>query len=187
MSSCSFINKGDSEICFVGDSITHIWDLEYFFPDFVVHKHAENGAVLQDLAKWDLTECKGLTTVFLMGTNNIGHVSIDNSDARIIRKDFVELYLKKISRIEADPLFVVSILPRNFNNRQNSKVNENIEKVNEMIQDSLKKSEMNYEFIDVFDAFLEKDYKIRKSLFYDGLHPSKEGYELLASKILKYL
>lgn len=45
--SCSL--DANSELCFIGDSITHLWDLEYYFPGYHIHKHAVDGAKLKVL------------------------------------------------------------------------------------------------------------------------------------------
>lgn len=185
--SCSFVNEGNSEICFVGDSITHIWDLEFFFPGFRVHKYAENGAKVQDLDDWNLSVCEGIPTVFLMGTNNIGRYSVDSKNIEKIRKTFLKDLIPRLEKIKANPLLFVSILPRNRDWLETEKVNENIEIQNKMIKDTLDKLQFHYRYIDAFYLFLKDDYQIKKNFFYDGVHPSKEGFEVLSKKVLEFL
>ena len=69
--SCAF-EEGEDELCFVGDSITYLWDLEYYFPNYIVSKHAVSGAGLKQMDSWDVSDCKGRTTILLIGTNDIG-------------------------------------------------------------------------------------------------------------------
>ena len=174
-------------MCFVGDSITHIWDLEYFFPGFYIHKYAANGAKIQEIDEWDLSDCEGIPTVFLMGTNNIGMYSADTKNIEQIREDFIKQLAPRLKKIKADPLLLVSILPRNSHWKESVKVNENIEIQNEMIKKYLDEERFNYRYVDAFYLFLEKGYQIKKDFFYDGIHPSKEGYEVLSTKVLEYL
>lgn len=185
--SCSFVNEGKSEICFVGDSITHIWDLEYSFPGFYIHKHAENGAKIQNLDNWNLNDCEGIPTVFLMGTNNIGRYLEDDEKFKQIHEDFLKELIPRLDKIKADPLLLISILPRNIKWNESEKVNVNIEMQNKIIKDSLDKMHYNYKYIDVFYLFLDEGYEVKKNYFYDGVHPSREGYEILSSKVLEYL
>jgi hypothetical protein len=184
--SCS-INESNSEICFIGDSIIQFWDLEYFFPGYYIHKHAVGGARIQDIDEWDVSDCKGLPVFFLMGTNNIGYVSVESREAYSERNNFLGEFLPRIQLIDANPLWVISILPRNLNGKQSSGVNQNIELLNNQIQNSLDSLGTNYKFIDVFDYFLEDDYRINFRFFKDGVHPNAEGYVLLTSVVQKKL
>ena len=176
-----------SEICFIGDSITYLWDLEYYFPNENIIKHAVSGAIVQDFDKWDLSDCNGKKTVVLIGTNNIGKVRITDDDAAALRAYFIREYKKRIETIRPDPLIAVSILPRNSSYRQDTTVNMNIQALNKEIVELLGSMDINYEYVDVFDLFLDKGYEIRRDYFKDGLHPNESGYEILAREIGKKL
>lgn len=187
--SCS--NSGEdseqsfSELCFIGDSITFLWDLEYYFPGYHIHKHAKNDAKVQDIDNWDVSDCRGMPTFFLMGTNNIGWVSIYYKDAEDVRQEFMELFLQRVISLEASPLWVISILPRHRGKKKQEEINQNIEIQNSLIKNSLDSLGEDFRFIDVFDLFLNGEYRIDSALFNDGLHPSEKGYEILVSEIQK--
>ena len=146
-----------------------------------------HGAFIQDIDNWDISDCNGIPTFFLMGTNNIGMFSANNPAAETRRKDFVNELIPRLQRINADPLLFISILPRNVKGKQSKSVSQNIELQNELIVNTLDSMHFNYKYIDVFDSFLEEGYSINEDLFNDGLHPSSMGYELLTSKVLPYL
>lgn len=184
--SCSF-EKSDSEICFVGDSITYLWDLEYYFPGYYIHKHAVGGAKIQDIDNWDMSDCRGLPIIFLMGTNNIGNISVLDDDVDEKRKKFNEMLVQRVVSLEANPLWVISILPRNYGNREQENVNRNIELQNKLIENSLDSLGGRYRFIDAFDCFLNEEYQINSMLFNDGLHLNESGYEILTSNVLDRL
>lgn len=185
MSSCS-LRESDSEICFVGDSITYLWDLEYHFPGYYIHKHAVSGAVVQNIDNWNLADCYGLPIVFLMGINNIGERSVLDEYAEEKRQQFNEIFFQRVEPLGGEPLWIVSILPRG--NRENQKeINQNIELQNALIKRSLDSLGNAYGFIDVFDYFLKDDYRIDSTLFNDGLHPNERGYEILTSKVQERL
>ncbi|MCQ2049469.1 MAG: GDSL-type esterase/lipase family protein [Candidatus Saccharibacteria bacterium] len=186
ISSCS-INRGESDVCFVGDSIFDIWDVEASFPNFIVHKHAVIGAKIQDLDDWDLSDCKDIPTVFLMGTNNIGKSYLDTANTQKNQQKHTDEVLKRLEKIDAKPLLYVSILPRSTNNKEGLSINYYIESLNSLVEQSLDSAEVDYRYINAFDYFIDRDYLIKKNLFKDGLHPNAEGYEVLTARILKVL
>lgn len=180
--SCS-LNESGSELCFIGDSITYLWDVEYYFPGYYIHKHAVSGAQIQDIDKWNTSDCRGIPVVLLMGTNNIGFISVSDSNAEYLRERFKEKFWRHADAIGGNPLWVVSILPRNYNGKQSIGVNQNIELLNQMIKKDVDSKGNAYKFIDVFNLFLDEGYHTNMRLFKDGLHPNVEGYEVLSAKV----
>lgn len=172
-----------SELCFIGDSITDLWDVELYFPEAIITKIAVSGATIEDAARWNLKKCKGKKTVVLLGTNNIGNVSSDNPRAEEIKNVFAHKYINLIKSIPFESVAVISILPRNLHGKQTQNVNMFIEEQNEANRLLLLKEIPNSQFIDVFNSFLSNGYNINKVLFNDGLHPSPAGYEVLGNKI----
>ena len=179
---CSFENA-ESEICFIGDSITNQWDIESFFPGYYIHKHAVDGARVQHSDNWNLSDCKGLTTFFLMGTNDIGFMDSERANIDDSLHSFAKVYAKKAASIQADPLVFVSILPRNYKKDHQPEINKRIELQNKYIKEQLDSNHVDYKYLDIFNDFLKQDYIINEDLFRDGLHPSPEGYELLSTKV----
>ena len=100
-----------------------------------------------------------------------------------MREEYKDRFIKSAKRIEASPLIVLSILPRNAWGEQDPAVNENIEIQNEILKRALKTEIPGSRFVDVFDMFLDSGFEIREDLFKDGLHPNDEGYEILSQKI----
>ena len=183
--SCAF-EEGEDELCFVGDSITYLWDLEYYFPNYIIHKHAVSGAGLKQMDSWDVSDCKGRTTILLIGTNDIGYWKSTADGIERLREDYKDRFIKSSKRIGGKPMLIVSILPRNEWGKQDSLVNENIRAQNGVFRRSLKDIP-DWEFVDVFDLFLDKGLQIREDLFKDGLHPNNEGYEILSRQIQRVL
>ena len=186
LGACAF-DEGDSELCFIGDSITHQWDLDYFFPGYSIKKHAVVGAKVQDIDRWDVSDCEGLTTVILIGTNDIGLIRSGDSNAKSSRSYFAKLFMERARRINAEKLVVVSILPRNYLGEQDTSVNLNIELQNAVLKDSLQSSSLRFTFVNAFPFFLGDGYEIDEDLLYDGLHPSPEGYEVLTRRVREKL
>lgn len=185
---CTHDSDGlDETICFIGDSITHLWDLESCFPNKVIVKHAVMGAVVQDFDKWDIRDCAGRKAFVLIGTNNIGSFVSQDETASSRRQYFMGEYIKRIVAIDADPLIAVSILPRNSQGKQDTTVNINIQLQNEMIKNSIDSLGEGYDYLDAYDGFIEIGHKVRMDLFKDGLHPNENGYYVLAKYVRKKL
>ena len=178
---CDFEDE-NTRVCFIGDSITYQWDLDYFFPQYIPLKHAKNGAKIQDLDDWDLRECRGIPSVILMGTNNSSEFFDEER-----RNAFLQKFYTRIEKIQADPLIVFSILPRNFQRQQSSRVNEVIRNVNNRVEKGLDSLNGRFEYLDVYPLFAQDEYEARMDLFKDGLHPNIAGQEILASEVLKVL
>lgn len=179
---CSFDNNSSTEICFIGDSITYQWDLESSFPANIPIKHAQNGATLQDAKEWDLSDCQGKTTISLLGTND-SRVFFSDSG----RQAFVEEYMLFLKNIHAEKNIVISILPRNFEGKQDPIINELIADVNRLIRNQLDSVEFAHTFLNLYPKFIKKGLEIRVDLFKDGLHPNINGQEIMTSEVQKNL
>lgn len=175
-------DEGDTRVCFIGDSITYQWDLEYFFPQYIPLKHAKNGAEIRDIDYWNLDECRGIPSVILMGTNN--NVEFFDEDRRAA---FLRDFFTRIEKIQADPLIVVSILPRNFQRQQNLQTNKAIRDVNARVEKGLDSLKGRFVYLNVYPLFVQNEYETRMELFKDGLHPNIVGQEILTSEVLKVL
>lgn len=176
-----------STVCFIGDSIMYYWDLEKYFPGLVISKHAVAGAVVEDIDDWDVRDCKGARTVFLMGTNNIWGYTSDLPDMEEAREYYGNLFVRYASKLGGKPLLFVSILPRNDRYAQDTLVTDNVRLQNIVVKRKLDSLGTGYRYIDVFDDFIQKGNAIDSTLFKDGLHPNEKGYEVLAAKLKPYL
>lgn len=175
-----------SDVCFIGDSITDYWDLEEYFPDYDIHKHARAGALVQDMDEWDVSDCEGIPTVFLMGTNNITAENYGEVEDLLV-EDLSEVILTRAKKIKASPFLLVSILPRNGNGVEHPIIYKLVTDQNKWIYNKLKSSGIYFKYIDVYSDFLNDEGTINESLFKDGLHPNDAGYEVLAAKIKTFL
>lgn len=178
---CVF-EESDTRVCFIGDSITYQWDLEYFFPQYTPLKHAKNGARIRDIDGWNLEECRGIPSVILMGTNN--HAEFFDEKRR---DSFLQDFFTRIEKIQADPLIVVSILPRNYLRQQKPQTNKLIHDVNVLVENGLDSLKGRFVYLDVFPLFAQNEFEARMDLFKDGLHPNVAGQEILTSEVQKVL
>lgn len=170
-------------VCFIGDSITKQWDLERYFPQYKINKHAVSGAGLERIAEWDLSDCKGIPAVMLMGTNNLKWGMEGDTLANWFYRDFSAMYVKIADTLGASKLHVVSILPRQNEKWCTGVINAEIEKANIRLKSALDQSEVTFSFINAFDLFVDKNYQIKKKLYKDGLHLSEAGFVVLAREV----
>ncbi|MDX2248658.1 MAG: SGNH/GDSL hydrolase family protein [Bacteroidia bacterium] len=177
-------------IVYMGNSITHFWGGNPVGP-------RRNGAdswdkYLEPLGVrnfgygWDRVEnvlwriyhgeLDGYETqqvVIHIGTNNL-HL---NSDEEILAGMELLVNAVKIRQPKAEILLLGTYPRRNDENR--------ISTFNLALAQQAGK--LSVHFADPGKVFLKDNGKLDESLFYDGLHPNKEGYRKLAEKLTPYL
>ncbi|MFC0774981.1 SGNH/GDSL hydrolase family protein [Terrimonas alba] len=111
--------------------------------------------------------------VVMIGTNNL----TDNNDEEIIAglKNLVEQI--KIRQPKATVL-LVGILPRRQMEKRIVVVNKGIARLSALL---------HIKYINPGTVLLKKTGNIDESLFEDGLHPNKAGYEKLGGQLVRYL
>jgi len=174
----------ETDLCFIGDSIIELWDLDFYFPEFSIVKLSKSGGKVQDVLDWDVSSCEGKKAVVLIGTNDIGNVATDNDK---IKENVESRYIEMLKRIPYESVVVVSVLPRNLHYNQDEGVNKYIESFNQGVKARMALDIEGGTFVNVFPFFLDDGYAIKKELFNDGLHPSPAGYEVLSNELKKFL
>ncbi len=174
----------ETDLCFVGDSITELWDLDFYFPEFSIVKLSKSGTKVQDVFGWDVGSCEGKKTVVLIGTNDVGKVAMDSGK---IKERIESRYIEMLKKIPYESVVVVSVLPRNLHYNQSENINKYIESFNQGLKARVMLEVEGGSFVNVFPFFLEDGYAIKKELFNDGLHPSPAGYEILSNELKKFL
>lgn len=174
---------GDSQLLFFGNSIVHgfegagkeVWQKYY----------ANRGALnmgfgwdrtqhlLWRLDNSDFSNVSAKLAVVLIGTNNIGR----NTPEEII--ETITLIVQRIrSKIAHCNVLLLGILPRYIISHPDRL---NIAEINAGIS-KLADNHTIY-FIDIGQVFLDNSGDISKEIMADGLHPTTQGYYLLAEAI----
>lgn len=174
------------KICFIGDSITHLWDVDFYFPDYFPANHGVNRAKIEDVFTWDLSECKDVPTVIMIGTNNLNAAAKSDSHKEAFWGTYVEKYMKLLKQIEASNYVVISILPRDREYKENGALNSYIKVLNDSLERTLDHQKIKSAFVNAYPHFL-KDSAIIREYYSDGLHLSEEGYDLLSSLVREAL
>ncbi len=174
------------EMCFIGDSITHLWDTDFFFPEYTTSNHGVSGAKIDDLFTWDLSECKNIPSIILIGTNNLKAATKNDSTKALFQKVYIQKYMKLLGQIKSSNYVIISILPRDRLYEEKGALNSYIKILNDSLKKTLDQQDFQTDFIDAYPHFL-KDSLIIREYYSDGLHLSEEGYRKLTSLVRKAL
>jgi lysophospholipase L1-like esterase len=177
--------KGDVDVVFLGDSITHDWEgrgkdvwKKTFAPLKAVNFGIggdQTGHVL-----WRITEGKELAPispkafVVMIGTNNMGaHTAgqIAEGVAAIVK----ELQRQKPSA----KVLLLGIFPRSPSGK--ALIRAKIKDTNQRIAKLADGKQVFY--LDIGAKFLTKDDALPKEIMYDALHLTPKGYEIWADAI----
>ena len=177
LSSCD--HSEPRSLYFIGDSIIARWDIDNFISGYAVHNDGKSGAGF-DYLKTFGSSMKGRTVVVMIGTNDMG---TELEDAKV--KKMAEEYVDDIVGLEAERVYLYSVLPRDFASDFEGK-NDMIKLFNTYVE-QLVNTYPEIIYINVFNDFLLSDGNIDRDLYTDRLHLSPSGYEILSKALLKRL
>jgi len=173
----------DSELVFIGDSITHNWEKDginvwnrqyrkYHALDLGFGgDRTEN--ILWRLQHGEVDGIHPKVAVLMFGTNNTGERGEDpRTTAAGIKRDIDELR----QRLPEMKILLLAIFPRDEKpDSQLRKLNEQINAIISGFSDSKK-----IFFLNINQAFLTDDGTLSKDIMPDLLHPNEKGYEIWA-------
>ncbi len=176
--------KGDVDLVFIGDSITHGWEREgaATWKTSYGQRKAANFGIDGDqtqhvLWRIDNGNFDGITPkliVIMLGTNNAGH----NTPGEVA--EAMGLIVKRLrEKLPDTQLLLLGIFPRGFKaadplRAANAKANEAFSKLAD---------DKSVHYLDIGRQFLEKDGTISPEIMPDGVHPTAKGYEIWAKGI----
>ena len=177
------IEKIPENIVFLGDSITHRYDLGKYFEGVNTVNSGEEGNYTTDILGnmyERVYRYNPSIVVLLIGTNDL---AAGKSEDEIFNN--IKEIVNNINEVRPKAkIYVESILPTNSNidgdleeNRPNSK----IDNINNKLKDEYKDSNVNY--IDVNKDLKDENSFLREEYTEDGLHLSSTGYEILTNDI----
>lgn len=184
------------DFTFIGDSITHMWQLEVFFKDLGL---VVNRGICGDTTEYilkrsdgDVFQYKPKNVVYLAGINDLLTTApnlwyrTNGADKKSVLaniKSNIERFMEKCELNKINGYFC-SILPTDFCVPYNSfGLEDMIIQVNQDIKALCQKHNMIY--VDYFSALCTPDKKhILDGLTNDGVHPNAKTYKIM-SEILK--
>lgn len=163
-------DEKDCDIDFIGDSITDLYNVEDYFPEYKVANRGIGGDTTDMLlTRLEISAYKLNPKVIslLIGTNNLD--TCMNNYEVILNNFKTHLPNTKVA--------VLSILPR-----RGKDLCEKIVKNNAQIKNLTNKYE--YTYVDLYESFTEdEELQVDESLFDDGLHPNKKGYQVMSDAL----
>ena len=176
------------KIIFLGDSITHRYDLKKYYDNKNIINQGIEGNTTENVLErlqtgvYDYNVKK---VILLIGTNDIG----DQEDPI----ENIKLIINKIkSHDNSIEIIVESIYP--INNTKNSKIkkdvvgtrnNEKIKETNKKIKEICK--EKNITYVNVYDKLTDKNGNLKLEYTVEGLHISDDGYKKITNVLSKYV
>jgi lysophospholipase L1-like esterase/photosystem II stability/assembly factor-like uncharacterized protein len=179
-------NSLESEIVFIGDSITQGWEKEGapVWERCYKKYHALDLGFSGDRTEnvlWRLQhgEVDGLhpkVAVLMFGTNNTGHRQEDPKTTAIgIRRNIEELR----KRLPDTKILLLAVFPRGEKADDPARqINENLNQIIAGFADGAHVS-----FLNINQAFLQADGTLSRDIMPDLLHPNEKGYEIWAREM----
>jgi len=186
------------DFVFIGDSITHYWDLSAYFVRrgiFAVNRGigADTSTNILRRFEADVLQLQPKHVVILAGHNNTAGLDAVKPVNRKSKDDLRQEIVMDIRRMVQMSLqkqiipIVCSLLPNCVEIHKNMELrNELIRETNEDLK--LLCQEMKVIYIDYYTPMAEDEYKkMRAELVDDGVHPNVLGYDIMEAALRKEL
>ena len=179
-----------TDCVFIGDSITEYWDVNVYFDHtkYLVNRGV-GGDISEIVAKRfeaDVVQLKPESAVCLVGCNDLMMMHYDywwkvpGRDVEEIESDLLKNISQIIKKSADIKLYICSVLPSAMCVPYDAeKFNRAIVSVNEKLKKIC--AETGTEYVDFHKALCREDgLFVRDNLTYDGIHPTPEGYQIMA-------
>lgn len=190
--------KGEAQLVFLGDSITHGWESigktvwEKYWAPLKAANFGIGGDrtehVLWRLENGNFDGLKPKEIVLMIGTNNTGNQGrkfkeINDETYQCTAEQTAEGVKTIIARLKAKcpeaKILLLAIFPRGENSV--NKLRQQNEATNQIIKTLA--DDKTVFFMDIGPKFLEPDGTLSKEIMPDLLHPNEKGYEIWAEAI----
>ncbi|MFQ3340482.1 MAG: lysophospholipase L1-like esterase [Flavobacteriaceae bacterium] len=176
----SSLKKGEQRVVFMGNSITIGWlqsRANFFREKPYVNRGISGQTTPQMLVRFraDVIDINATIVVILAGTNDIA----GNTGPSTLEMIFDNIKsMTEIGKANGVKIILCSVLPAyNYPWSPGLEPNIKIPKLNAMIKEYA--AENNVFYLDYFSALNDGNNGIIPAYTYDGVHLTKEGYELL--------
>lgn len=193
------MEKGKAKFLMIGDSITHIWEAMPVIPKNRCPGHPElvkkyfgkympinlgfsgdqTQNVLWRLDNLPLDKITPQVAMIMIGTNNLSRNTPEQIATGVV------MIIKKLKDTYPDiKILQLAVFPRAA--KATDPARAKVAALNAAIEAKTKDIE-NVQYLDIGDVFLEKDGSIAVKVFYDFLHPDKEGYDRWGKAVAPHL
>lgn len=172
--------KNEQRVVFMGNSITIGWknaDPEYFKENTYVNRGISGQTTPQMLLRFrqDVIELKPYAVVILAGTNDIA-----GNTGPVTNKQIMDNLISMVQLAEAHGIQVLlcSVLPAiDYPWRPGLRPNIRIPQLNAELEAYATKN--GHVYVDYFSAMTDGDNGLKTALGYDGVHPTRAGYDVM--------
>jgi lysophospholipase L1-like esterase len=190
--------KGEAELVFLGDSITHGWDSTgkaVWEKTWAPLKAANFGIggdrtehVLWRLDHGNFDGLKPKEIVLMIGTNNTGHQGrpqkeIDNAVYKCTAEQTAEGIKAIVAKLQQKcpdaKILILAIFPRGAD--KTDKFRQQNEATNAIVKGFA--DDKKVFFLDIGAKFLDAEGKLSKTIMPDHLHPNAQGYQIWTDAI----
>lgn len=177
------LQTSDSEIIFLGDSLTDLCEWHELFKGFSIKNRGICGDTTEGiLNRLDrIIEAKPKKLFILIGINDI-------NQGRVV-DDIFNSYKQIVESIKASScktkVLIQSLLPVNNQKFPNCGVNDKVIALNAKLQELA--NEFSFQYIDLFSSFLDSNHQLDAQYTTDGIHLNGQGYLLWQKNIEKYV
>ena len=187
LSEMNEIKRGKYKIIFLGNSLTELFDLEYYFKDSSLLNCGIVGDFSEGLVKraGSIGRLKPDKLFIEIGINDI----IEQIPLNEICANYEEL-IEIIKKESPDTkIFIQSNFPVIINRpsilTSDKNVNDLVKEQNENLKDLAKRTHCT--FIDIYPAFTERNVDFKALFIWDGIHFTDKAYTIWASIVKPYL
>ena len=191
--------KGEAQLVFLGDSITHgfdnkngkaVWE-KYWAPLKAANFGISGDRTEHVLWRLDHGNFDGLkpkAIVLMIGTNNTGHQGrpqkeIDNAVYKCTAEQTAEGIKAIVAKLQQKcpdaKILILGIFPRGAD--KNDKFRQQNEATNAIVKGFA--DDKKVFFLDIGGKFLEADGTLPKAIMPDLLHPNEKGYQIWSDAI----
>ena len=184
------------ELLFIGDSITHNWETDCYFPEYYTVNRGIGGDISEDLKnrfQADALDLEPERIVLLVGINDLNQIAgdrwwrMEGPDPETVTGRLIA-NLREIVKMGNDagiPMYVGTLLPVHFPEFFGcSEVAPLVRRVNGEIRRMAEEGRLI--LVDYESAF-ERAEEGAEALCRDGLHPIASGYAVMADCLRKAL
>ena len=172
----------ESRIVFMGNSITEGWSNilpEYFSGKSYVNRGISGQTTPQMLVRFraDVIDLQPKAVVILAGTNDIAG-NTGPATIKMIADNIISM--AELARENNILVVISSVLPvYDYSWKPGLEPVPKISKLNEIIKNYAIKH--GHTYLDYYTAMVDDQKGFKKEFTYDGVHPNKAGYEIMAT------
>ncbi len=175
------LEKNESRVVFMGDSITDGWKLAEYFPGKPYINRGIGGQTTPQMLirfRPDVIALKPRLVLILAGTNDIAG-NTGPMTLEMIENNYASMAeLAKANGIKVIFSSVLPIHDYGKNKVSERRAPEQILKLNEWLKSYCKTN--GHIYLDYFSKLVDDKGMLKQELANDGLHPNAEGYKVMA-------